>query len=80
MEVSGKLRAPAALPPGGRPSPILMRLSGPQSQSGRCEEKNTALLGIEPEPFIPYPVAIPTQPSRLPAAHRLYGARYECFK
>jgi hypothetical protein len=39
-----------------------MRLGGPQSRSARCgKEKNLALPEIEPGPFIPYLVAIPTE-------------------
>jgi hypothetical protein len=38
--------------------PFDMRLDGPLNLSGRCreEEKNLALLGIEPEPCSPLPV------------------------
>jgi hypothetical protein len=49
MELSGKLHAPAALPPRKSPRYLLdMKLGGPQSRSGRCGgEKNLALPGIE---------------------------------
>jgi hypothetical protein len=41
--------------------PLDGRLGEPQSRSGCCgEEKNVALLGIEPRPSSPQPVAIPT--------------------
>jgi hypothetical protein len=46
--------------------PLDRRLGRPQSRSGRCgEEKKLALPAIEPEPSSPYPVAIPTELSRL---------------
>jgi hypothetical protein len=63
MEVSGQLHAPAALPPGKDPPPwypLVRRLGGPQSRSGRGgEEKNS-----QPPPEIE-PSAILTELSRL---------------
>jgi hypothetical protein len=56
MEVSGQLRAPAALPQGKNPwYPSDRRLGGPQSRSGRRgEEKNfQPLPGLEPPIFQP---------------------------
>jgi hypothetical protein len=48
-EVSGQLRAPAALRPEQSPRyPFDRRPDGPQSRSGRHEEKNLALQGIQP--------------------------------
>jgi hypothetical protein len=48
MEVSGRLHAPAALPPGKEPLvPLDRRLGGPQSRSGRGgEEKNSQSLSV----------------------------------
>jgi hypothetical protein len=47
--------------------PLDRKLGGPRIRSGRCgEEKNHALLGIEPGPFIPQPVVIPTELSSIP--------------
>jgi hypothetical protein len=46
MDFNGQILAPAALP--RRKSPPV-GLAGPQNRSGHCEEeKNLALLGIEP--------------------------------
>jgi hypothetical protein len=45
--------------------PLYMRQSGPQSRSGRCEEKNLALPGIEPWSSSPQLVTLPTELSRL---------------
>jgi hypothetical protein len=39
MEVSGRLHAPAALPPGKQPPEPIGKEGGPQSRSGRCEEE-----------------------------------------
>jgi hypothetical protein len=56
MEMSGQLRATAALPPGKEPQyPLNERLVEPQSQSGRPgEEKHLfVLLGFEPRTVQP---------------------------
>jgi hypothetical protein len=56
MEVSGKLQAPAALPPEKEPRYLLdRRLGGPQSQSGREgeEKKFLHVPGIEPRSYSP---------------------------
>jgi hypothetical protein len=54
MLVSCQLHTPAALPRGKSPRyPLDRRLGGPQSWSGRCDEKNLALPGIEPGPSSP---------------------------
>jgi hypothetical protein len=63
MEVSGQLHAPAALPPGKEPwYPLVRRLAGPHSRSGRGgEEKNSQPLpGLEPL----------YHPARTPALYR----------
>jgi hypothetical protein len=54
MEVSGQLRAQAALPPGKEP--LDRRLGGPQGRSGHGDEKKNfqPLPGLEP-PIIPTP-------------------------
>jgi hypothetical protein len=52
MEVSDKLHAPAALPPGKDPGyPFGRRLCGPQSRSGHggVEKNSQPLPGIEPQ-------------------------------
>jgi hypothetical protein len=56
MELSGKLHAPAALPPGKDPRyPLDRRPGGPQSRSGRGgKEKNSQQLsGTEPRSSSP---------------------------
>jgi hypothetical protein len=66
MEVSGRLYAPAALPPGKEARyPLDWRLGGPQSRSGRGgEEKNSQPPpGIEPQN--------PDDPAHSPALYRL---------
>jgi hypothetical protein len=46
--------------------PLYMRQSGPQSRSGRCEEKHLLPLpGIEPLPSSQQSVTIPTELTRL---------------
>jgi hypothetical protein len=49
MEVSGRLHAQAALPPGKEPRyPLDRRLGGPQSRSGRRREETILdLIGTE---------------------------------
>jgi hypothetical protein len=55
MEVSGQLRARAALTPGKEPwNPLDRRLGGPQSWFGRCGEETLAaarnrILAVQPE-------------------------------
>jgi hypothetical protein len=68
MEVNGQLHAADALHLGNNPwYPLNRRLHGPQSWSGRCEEKNLLPLPeIEPWPSSPCPDTIPTGLSRLP--------------
>jgi hypothetical protein len=51
MEVSGQLNVPAALPPGKSPwYPLVRRLGGPQSRSGRGGggKNSQPLSGLEP--------------------------------
>jgi hypothetical protein len=61
--MSGQLHGLAALSTGKEPwYPLGKRLFGPQSRSGRCGvERKLALLGIEPRPSTPQPVATPTE-------------------
>jgi hypothetical protein len=50
MELSGRIHAPATLPPGKERWYLLdRRLAGPQGRSGRCDEEKNSLLppGIE---------------------------------
>jgi hypothetical protein len=68
MEVSGQLRAPAALPPGIQPQySLYRRLGGPHSTYGRYGEDS--LPGIEPR-LLDRPalslIAISTELTRLP--------------
>jgi hypothetical protein len=53
--------------------PLDRRLSGARNRSGRCgEKKDLCPAGIEPGFFSPYPVAIPTELSRLCPYHLLH--------
>jgi hypothetical protein len=78
MEVSGQLHTLATLPWGkSLRHPLDRRLGGPHGQSGCCGvEKNLLpLLGIEPRPSNPQPIAIPTELSQFPQTH---GSEVEC--
>jgi hypothetical protein len=93
MELSGRLHARAALPPGKiHQYPKCRRLVGPQSRCGRCdEEKNLSLVG-NPTPFIqseacrytdwgiPAPFVHPTVPisSRISTVKRTSWLK-QCF-
>jgi hypothetical protein len=65
VEVSGQLRASAALPP-GKEHPLDRRLGGPQSRSGRGSEEKTfrPLQGLEPPIIQPVSQHYSTELSR----------------
>jgi hypothetical protein len=67
MEVNGQLHEPATLPQGKSPwYPSDRRLRGPQSWSGRGDEKNSQLLpGLEPLISQPIAQGYTTEISRL---------------
>jgi hypothetical protein len=67
---SGQLQDPAALPPKKEPQcPLDRRFGGPQSRSGRPGEDKivdpTGTRTPTPRSSSPWPVAIPTELSRL---------------
>jgi hypothetical protein len=67
MEVSGQLHASIALPP------VPIELGGPPRAGLDLMEKRDILTlpGLEPRPFGPYPVYIPTELSKLLILHPL---------
>jgi hypothetical protein len=78
MQLSGQLHSSAAIP-SGEESPrytLNRRLGGPQSRSGHIEEKKFAVLEIKPWRSSPWPVAVPTQLSRLLCIHMYCPSMY----
>jgi hypothetical protein len=71
-EVGSRLNIPSSLPPGREP-PVTFGwgLKGSRSRSGHCE-LSVAPSGIQPWPFNTWPVAVPTELSRIPRRETVF--------